>query len=83
MDDFHLGDRIFWIPSCRIGIIIDLLDYEGERLGIIGVMLDTPKEFKSLDAIECNRFEPSTYESADDPHISWLDGNSRLGNDVY
>lgn len=88
MDDFHLGDRVIWTANCRLGIIIDLLDYEGGRRGVIGVVLDNPKEFKSISAAECKRHEPPDIDDGDFNdcrQLSWLDDDDtgRLGNDVY
>lgn len=63
MDDFHLGDRVEWLTQRRLtidggetyraGIIIDLLDYEGSRRGVVGVLFDNPREMQSIPAIEC------------------------------
>lgn len=58
MVDFHLGDRVMWITEREPGIIIDLLDYEGERVGMIGVFLVDKKEFKSLKARDCELHTP-------------------------
>lgn len=58
MVDFHLGDRVMWITERQSGIIIDLLDYEGENIGMIGVLFDDTKEFQSLKARDCELYSP-------------------------
>jgi hypothetical protein len=57
--DFHLGDRVHWISEKRSGIIIDLLDYEGESAGTIGVLMDDAREVKSIRACECRTYTPT------------------------
>lgn len=59
MIDFHLGDRVMWITEREPGIVIDLLDYEGENMGMIGVLLSSTKEFRSLKARDCELYNPS------------------------
>jgi hypothetical protein len=72
MVDFHLGDRVMWITERQPGIIIDLLDYEGENIGMIGVLLNT-KEFRSLKARDCEIYNPPVPTSDLDQWIK--DGN--------
>lgn len=64
MEDFHLGDRVTWLPEKRIGIIIDLLDYEGGDSGMIGVFMDNGREIRSINANECLVFKaiPTRWE---------------------
>lgn len=59
MVDFHLGDKVMWITERELGIIIDLLDYEGEDVGMIGVLLDASKEFRHLKARDCELHIPA------------------------
>lgn len=56
MSDFHLGDRVMWITERETGIIIDLLDYEEKKIGLIGVILDSTKEFRQLKARDCKLY---------------------------
>jgi len=65
MVDFHLGDRVMWVTQKETGIVIDLLDYEGEDQGLIGVLLDSTKQAHHVSAKECTPYER--------PPSSWMD----------
>ena len=58
MVDFYLGDCITWITEKETGIIIDLLDYEGEEAGIVGIILDETKKFELIKACDCELYSP-------------------------
>ena len=56
--DFHLGDRIFWLPHKKAGIIIDLLEYDCERKGKVGILLDETKVRHTVEASKCVLYDP-------------------------
>jgi len=82
MEDFHLGDRITWVPENLAGIIIDLLDYEGGGAGMIGVLMDN-RQFRSLRACECRVQVSIDWDSLHDYGDYDSEHYGFPGSDVY
>ncbi len=57
--DFRLGDRVYWISERAVAIIIDLLEYDGEARGHIGLLIEKTKESRTVLARACR---PHTVE---------------------
>lgn len=72
MEDFRLGDRIMWLPQKETAIIIDLLEYDGERRGMIGILLDTSKEMHAAAAKECVLYQPEPEPDPLEVIDAWL-----------
>lgn len=85
MDDFRLGDRVLWVPKKMTAIIIDLLEYDGARRGMIGILSDREKEMYTVAAEDCVIYvpppEPDPIEELDE----WLanGGEGFPPSDIY
>jgi len=87
MVDFHLGDRVMWVARKETGIVIDLLDYEGEDQGLIGVLLDSTKQVHHVSAKDCVPYEqppPSWKDGLDPQDVYYIETEGRYPpNDYY
>lgn len=55
--DFHLGERVLWVVQKETAIIINLLDYEGNDRGLIGILLDSTRHVFSVKADTCISYQ--------------------------
>jgi hypothetical protein len=87
MLDFRLGDRVMWVTRKEMGIVTDLLDYEGGDKGLIGVLLNSTKQIHHISAKECTLHEklPTSWKDGLDPQdIYYIEVEGRFPpNDYY
>lgn len=54
--DFRLGDKVCWMPKKAAAIVMDLLEYDGEDRGHIGILIEKTKESHTVLARECKPY---------------------------